>query len=161
MPVIGDETIKWISLLASALTLTLLGTTFPNRFNQQRNPRPHNGLRLFNECLARCQLALFNYFLAFAITADLGVHSKIRPVLVFLAMISTYSYVAHVGASVDLDKKLAATHSCPGTLACGKKIGLWEFTKVSARYVVSTGALVVIALVYAFLAGGSGTPSKP
>ena len=147
------ETTKWLGLLVAGLTITIFGTTFPNRFNQQRKPRPHNGIRLFNECLARSQLALFNYFLAVAITADLAKHARAKFLLVPVIVISTYSYVAQVGASVELDKRLGTLHTC--SERCVAKISSGQIIAISARYVLSTAALAAVAVFYASLAGGS------
>jgi hypothetical protein len=167
MEVPSPETTKWLGLLAAALALTTFGTTFPNRLNQSRSARAHNGVRLFNECLARCQLALFNFFLALAISAELGTHARAKFLLIPLIVTATYSYVSCVAASIDLDKRLVQTHECTATAtsvvdgtvttststACKKSIGPWEFSKLSFRYVFWAAIFIVIAVRYAYLAG--------
>jgi hypothetical protein len=153
MAVPTAETTRWLGLLVAGLTMTVFGTTFPNRFNQQRQPRSHNGFRLFNESLARSQLALFNYFLAVAITAELGSHARAKFLLVPIIVMATYSYVAHVGASVELGEKLARTHKC--SEKCVAEIPFKTSLWISARYVVSTLVLTGTAWYYAYIAGNS------
>lgn len=161
------ETTKWLALLAAAVLLTTFGTTFPNRFNQYRNPRSHNGVRLFNECLARCQLAFFNYFLAFGITAPLEHHPYVKYWLAAIVVAATYSYASNIAASVELGQRLKELHDCPGTATvttsgdittsvsqkCTHKIEPEEFMKLSIRYMVSTAILGGLAIYYAFVAG--------
>jgi hypothetical protein len=161
------ETIKWLALLAAALLLTSFGTTFPNRFNQQRSPRSHNSFRLFNECLARSQLALFNYFLAFGITAPLPNHPYVKYWMMPVEVMAAYFYVTNIAASVELDLRLKESHQCVGTpevalredvktttsKMCTVKIRPWDFIKMSARYVVSILILAGLAIYFAFVAG--------
>ncbi|SRR6266436_1771363 len=167
MPVPSVETIKWFALLLAALLLTSFGTTFPNRLNQQRSPRAHNGVRLFNECLARSQLALFNYFLAFGITAPLPNHPSAKLFLLPVAVLAAYFYMTNIFASVELDIRLKELHDCPGTptvvlthdvktstsMRCTHLIGPWEFVKISSRYIVSSVILAVLAIYFAIIAG--------
>src|ERR1700733_878996 len=157
MPIPPIETIKWFSLLLAAVLLTSFGTTFPNRLNQYRSPRPHNGVRLFNECLARSQLAFFNYFLAIAITAPLQNHPNTKMFLLPIAVMSAFFYMGSIAASVELDVRLREFHGCPvqGTSAgaCAHTVGIWEFTKMSYRYVFSTLLLTILAIYFAFVAG--------
>jgi len=115
LPLPPTETIRWLALLLAAILLTSFGTTFPNRLNQLRSPRAHNGVRLLNECLARAQLALFNYFLALAITGALPTHPNAKLLLLPVAVLAAYFYVTNIAASVELDKRLKELHGCPGT----------------------------------------------
>lgn len=167
MPVPPVETIKWLALLLAALLLTSFGTTFPNRLNQQRSPRVHNGVRLFNECLARSQLAMFNYFLALGITASLPNHPNAKLFLLPSAVLAAYCYMTNIAASVELDVRLRMLHNCPGTpvveladgvktatsMACNHPIGFWEFTKISFRYISTSSVLGVLSVYFAFMAG--------
>jgi hypothetical protein len=167
MPVPPVETIKWFALLFAALLLTSFGTTFPNRLNQQRSPRSHNGVRLFNECLARSQLAMFNYFLALGVTASLPNHPNVKLFLLPVAVLAAYFYMTSIAASVELDVRLKELHECPGTpivvltgdmktstsMICRHKIGLWEFTRISFRYIFTSVVLATLSIYFALIAG--------
>jgi len=86
------------------------------------------------------------------------------PVIVVL---STYSYVSSIGASVELDTKLKELHDCPGTpeiqifgsskVAISKKcdhdVKSLEFAKLSARYLITAITLFSLAIYLAFVAG--------
>lgn len=153
MPIPSAETIKWLALLTAGLTLTTFGTTFPNRFSQQLRPRAHNSVWLFNECLAHSHLALFNYFLALAITAPPSAHPVARLLLVPITVISSYSYITGVGAVAELDQTLGRTHACAGP-ACRTKMGTGAILRVSARNIVAALTLLAAAVYYALIAGG-------
>lgn len=147
MVIPSAETTKWLGLLVAALTITVFGTSFPKLFVVKR--RAHNGILLFNECLAGSQLAIFNYFLAVAITADLTKHARARYLLVPVIVITTWSYVAHVAASMGLGKRIGSMHTC--TDRCETKITAPQAVGLSARYVLSAGGLAAVAVVYAYM----------
>jgi hypothetical protein len=167
MAVPSTETIKWLALLLAAVLLTSFGTTFPNRLNQLRSPRAHNGVRLFNECLARSQLALFNYFLALAITGELPRHPNAKILLLPAAVAAAYFYVANIASSVELGRRLFDLHECPGSPVmlvkgesttatfkeCEHPIGTWEFLRISSRYIFSTAFLIGLGVYFAIIAG--------
>jgi len=146
------ETTKWLALLTASLMLTTFGTTLPNRFKQLRSPRSHNGLRLFNECLAHSHLALFNYFLALGITGPIS-HPVAKVLLLPLSVVSSYFYVSGVAAMTELDAALRRTHRCAGD-TCQTRMGLAAVISVSARNLVTTVTLFGAAVYYALTAGG-------
>jgi hypothetical protein len=112
-------------------------------------------------------LALFNYFLAFAITGAAATHPNAKLLLLPVAVLSAYFYVTNIAASVELDTRLKELHDCPGTprvviaknvktaisRRCPTSVGLWEFIKISARYITSSTLLAGVALYFAVIAG--------
>jgi hypothetical protein len=66
---LGAENIRWFFFLFAGILFAVLGVLFPNWFKELSTPRPHNEIKLFNECLARHQFAYFSYFFALTIGA--------------------------------------------------------------------------------------------
>ena len=108
---------QWLTVLSISIILSILGTTLPNKFRQAAMliARSHNGIKLFNECLARHQLAYFTYFFAIWISADFGPAQELMKYLIGLFVaITVFLFVEAVyHATVIQDRLIASSHVCP------------------------------------------------
>ena len=66
---LGAENVWWFFFLLAGILFAVLGVLFPNWFKELSTPRPHNEIKLLNECLARHQFAYFAFFFALTIGA--------------------------------------------------------------------------------------------
>src|SRR6266436_9220553 len=94
MALFPGHAIRWLTVLFSSIILSILGTTLPNKFRQGVSWRSHNSIKLFNECLARHQLAYFTYFLALLNSQEFGADKEVfNYALIISIVLTTFFYV--------------------------------------------------------------------
>jgi len=111
--------IQWLFFLLAAATFSVLGVLFPNWFKELGNPRPHNGLKLFNECLARHQFGYFTFFCALYLAASFDPkRTWIRNLNWFAIALSLGFYGYGLFSSARLDRKISKNHTCQKDTEC-------------------------------------------
>ena len=145
------QNIQWLLLLLNSIAVALFSVAIPNLYRQKGNPRPHNGLKLFNDCLARHQLAYLAYFLALLTVANFDVIWT-KNLLHVLIVFSFGFYTVGVALSTDQDSKIAEYHACSDPNAkCTNPFRFRDRGKVCAWNIVFATILFTAGMVLAFM----------
>src|ERR1700738_5247517 len=67
-----ERNLEWILLLFGSIAVSIYGVQVANDVREHYHPRSHNGVKLFNDFLARHQLSYFMFFLTLIIKGGLG-----------------------------------------------------------------------------------------
>lgn len=143
-----EKNLEWVFVLFGSIVLSLYGVAVPNRLKQRTKPRSHNGVKLFNDSLARHQLSYLMFFLTLAIAAPLGnLSKKFCSILVFIAAFIYYEGVSQstdFGDSDNLHENCAGA-GCKATFSFRERLGFCRLN------IFLSVLLLFFAIVYAFL----------
>jgi hypothetical protein len=143
-----ERNLEWVLVLFGSILLSLYGVAVPNRLKQRTHPRCHNGIKLFNDFLARHQLSYLMFFLTLVIAAQLGNLSK--KFCVVLVLLSAFFYYEGVSQSTDLgDSNLHDNCDGPKCKVSFSFVQRFGFCKLNIFF---SSLLLLLAIVYSFLA---------
>jgi hypothetical protein len=142
----GEQNILWVLLLLASVIASVAGVLLSGFFNQAANPRPHNGTKLFNECLGKHQIAYFLYL------ANMSIGGKFDPSYPWMkylvwcgALVSFIFYAYGLYSSTVQDRTLS---EYPSNQRVPKSVGLriWGLNLLFAS-LSFTGGIVSALLI--------------
>ncbi len=139
-----DGNIDLGSVLLTLVLSSILGVVLPNFLNE--DPRTHNALKLFNDCLGRVQLAFVSFYLTLLVVNEFKTFGQRRLMGSFL-LASGIFFVIGVRLTRGQDRKVERLHgkSCyPGGEDCDLPLGSKAW-KIYGQNVI----LAIISSVFA------------
>ena len=143
-----EKNIEWILLLLGSIALAIFGVYVANDVRKLYSPRSHNGLKLFNDFLARQHLSYFMFFLTLIIKGGLGNLGQYSAIV--LAIMSLTFYHAGVSQATWLGEQ-ALHDQCTGP-SCTTHIPFIDVLRFCQRNIIFVSISLPLAVVYAFLA---------
>lgn len=143
-----EKNLEWIFVLLGSIVLSIYGVAVPNRLKQRTKPRSHNGIKLFNDFLARHQLSYLMFFLTLAIAAQLGPLSK--KFCSILVLIAAFFYYEGVSQSTDLGDSDDLHENCTGP-TCRASLSFAKGFRFCRLNICMSLLLLLLAIVYSFL----------
>ena len=143
-----EKNVEWILLLMGSIALAILGVYVANDVRKRFSPRSHNGVKLFNDFLARQHLSYFMFFITLIIKGSLGDLGNYSALV--LAIMSLAFYNAGVSQATELGEK-TLHEQCSGP-NCTDHIPFFTRLRFCRRNIIFVSISLPLAVIYAFLA---------
>ncbi|MGH9843736.1 MAG: hypothetical protein ACREEM_33790 [Blastocatellia bacterium] len=144
------ENFSWASVLVLSIGVSLFGSIVSNSISELRKSRPHNQVKLLNECLYRHQLSYITYYGTMVIVVEFGTwRLPIGRFGIFLILLSIFCYIIGLVATIKQDEKLNHKGQ-PCKTGCQKPLTLNVLLKVVGMNVFCSIISVATAFVIAF-----------
>ena len=150
---ISDGAVEALGLLSMLVLTSVVDVIATNFLVESRNPRPHNRLKVFNECMARHQLAYLIWYITLVTLADFHSLSQHQIIMTLYwlvqwpAVLTVVLWLGGINSVAGQDRAIVRyqrQHDCE-SVDC-KELSFWAGFRVVLVNVILTAVSLTLAL---------------